>query len=905
MPRQPTSKGRKPVTPAQTTFLEPAEKTAPCVPAIRRLVDEWRLQDYQGVSPTTRSLLNYWFRTDHRLPNGVRFEYHRSQREAIETLIYLYEVAGVRRQKDLIEKYAGSNQDLRLLQYDDFARYCIKMATGSGKTKVMALAVAWQYFNAVAEARDDFSRTFLLLAPNVIVFERLRLDFAGGRIFRTDPILPPELRIYWDLDCYMRGDAERASSQGALYLTNIQQLHERLNKAEADEPAIMTAMLGPKPPARQLEVEDFEARILKRRGAVMVINDEAHHTHDEKLKWNEIIRRLSDNLKAHPPSPTGAAASASLPSPIPGIAKHTRQGRGAGGAAQSLSKGEVNQLVAQLDFTATPRHSKGALFTWTVYDYPLKQAILDGIVKRPIKGITHGIQEGKSPIASTRYKAYLTAGVERWKEYVGQLKPLNKKPILFTMMNDTNDADDVGDYLQKKYPSEFGGDKLLVIHTDKSGEVSKRDLEKARKTAREVDDQTNPVNAIVSVLMLREGWDVQNVTVVVGLRPYTSKANILPEQTIGRGLRLMFRDLAPDYVERVDVIGNKAFIEFVEDLEREEEIAFGTFDVGRDKLIINTIQPDPAKLDKDITLPVLSPILVRKKTLADEIASLDVMTFDCPYFPRKSDDTAAQTFQYEGRDLLTLQKIIERTYTLPEVQTSQEVVSYYAKRIAQDVKLPGQFAALVPKVQDFLRRRAFGGLVDLDDPVIIKAISTNIAQYVTVQGFVKALRPLVVQEMNAQLLNAGRHLSSTPPFPFSRQTLPADKTVFNLVACSNEFELNFAKFLENAPDVGRFAKLPEQFGFAIEYTDSNNNLRYYEPDFAAVTIAGKHYLVETKGREDVDVINKDRAATLWCANATRLTVTNWEYIKVPQKEFEKLQPDEFADLSIFHQAPLF
>src|SRR5262249_56656746 len=109
-----------------------------------------------------------------------------------------------------------------------------------------------------------------------------------------------------------------------------------------------------------------------------------------------------------------------------------------------------------------------------------------------------------------------------------------------------------------------------VIHADRSGEVTKKDLDKARVTAREVDENKSPVNCIVSVVMLREGWDVQSVTVIVGLRPYTAKANILPEQTVGRGLRLMFRDYGVGYVERVDVIGNKKFIEFVEQLEREE-----------------------------------------------------------------------------------------------------------------------------------------------------------------------------------------------------------------------------------------------------------------------------------------------------------------------------------------------
>jgi type III restriction enzyme len=233
-------------SPAQPALFDVKTTTAPCVPAIRDAVNRWRADDYPGATATTRRLLHHWFLTDHRLADGRRFAYHYSQRHAVETFIYLFEVAQVRRQKALLETFAGRS-DLKLLQYDDFARYCVKMATGSGKTKVMALAVAWQYFNAVAEPRDDCARTFLVIAPNVIVFERLRTDFAGGRIFINDPVIPEELRIYWDLQCYMRGQGERAGSQGALYLTNIQQMHER--EERDDEPDVMTAMLGPKPPA--------------------------------------------------------------------------------------------------------------------------------------------------------------------------------------------------------------------------------------------------------------------------------------------------------------------------------------------------------------------------------------------------------------------------------------------------------------------------------------------------------------------------------------------------------------------------------------------------------------------------------------------------------------------------------
>ncbi|MBI2940532.1 MAG: hypothetical protein HYY04_08850, partial [Chloroflexi bacterium] len=130
-------------------------------------------------------------------------------------------------------------------------------------------------------------------------------------------------------------------------------------------------------------------------------------------------------------------------------------------------------------------------------------------------------------------------------------------------------------------------------------------------------------------------------------------------------------------------------------------------------------------------------------------------------------------------------------------------------------------------------------------------------------------------------------------------TISAGKTVFNLVPCDNEFERRFAQFLQDAPDVEAFAKLPSQFGFAVEYTDAASNLRYYEPDFVVALTDRSHYLVETKGREDVDVAHKDRAAISWCENATLLTETAWQYLKVPQQEFEKLQPTEFTDLAVF------
>ena len=384
--------------PAQPNFLENYGHTAPAVPAIREAVWQWTASGYKGATEISRRLLNYWFKTDHKLPNGQLFSYHIAQREAVETLIYVFEIAKTRSLQALYERFIPAEQakNIRLPTDDQFARYCVKMATGSGKTKVMSLAIAWQYLNAMGGPDPDYASTFLIIAPNVIVFERLRNDFAGGRIFKADPVIPKDMQIFWDMQFYMRGEAERASSAGALYLTNVQQMYTR-TESDSDESDAMTGVLGTKPPANAGEVEDFAKRIVARdAGRVLVLNDEAHHTHNDDLAWNAAIHALND---AHP-----------------------------------------QKLAAQLDFSATPRYTSGTLFAWTVSDYTLKQAIVDRIVKRPVKGITH-VDEVPSDVASVRYEPFIHAGIERWREYREALTTLGKKPLLFIMLSDTAEAE--------------------------------------------------------------------------------------------------------------------------------------------------------------------------------------------------------------------------------------------------------------------------------------------------------------------------------------------------------------------------------------------------------------------------------------------------------------------------------
>jgi type III restriction enzyme len=145
---------------------------------------------------------------------------------------------------------------------------------------------------------------------------------------------------------------------------------------------------------------------------------------------------------------------------------------------------------------------------------------------------------------------------------------------------------------------------------------------------------------------------------------------------------------------------------------------------------------------------------------------------------------------------------------VPEPQTAQELIGYYARRIAETVKLPSQFAALAPKVRDFFENKAFRCWVDLNDMVTVGAMGTQVASYVCIQEFARVLKQMSI---------AGRSRNCSKPrgccpvasrFPWSRKVLEANKCVFNIVPCDNDFEKEFARFLENAADVRAFAKLP-------------------------------------------------------------------------------------------------
>lgn len=244
---------------------------------LREAVEKWRKEDYPGASSVSKRLFTFWFDEDH-LVGGSPFRYYFGQREAVETLVYLYEIAKNQDSKKLIDDFGeifyhegaqlllgtgithqttmdGKRQIRRYipevegetiqdLPSENLRRYAFKMATGSGKTVVMAMVMVWSYFHRKMVKGSDLSANFLLLAPNVIVYQRLEKDFASNRIFHDLPLIPLEWN--WNLKVILRGQSVEPDTFGNLFLTNIQQIYES-RQTEWTPASAVDALLGRKP----------------------------------------------------------------------------------------------------------------------------------------------------------------------------------------------------------------------------------------------------------------------------------------------------------------------------------------------------------------------------------------------------------------------------------------------------------------------------------------------------------------------------------------------------------------------------------------------------------------------------------------------------------------------------------
>lgn len=819
---------------------------------LRKALYTWRQKGYPNVTSTTKRLLQFWFEEDHLVENEP-FEFWFCQREGIETLIYVYEVMKKRNFIDMARDFGAGPIQGYDPSYDQYPLYAFKMATGSGKTYVMALSIVWQYFNHKNENKDDYTSKYLLIAGEKnVIYDRLTRDFKDGKIFRELPLIPPEWREEFDLKVILKEDPIHIIPEAVLFLTNIQQLEERRNRKEEVEKYVDDVLVLKEVKRHDIYQENRIKEVLTSCSNIMILKDEAHHIYSFEKAWKKILLELNRNL------------------------------------ASQYGKG----INMELDFTATPKTETGALFPWIIVDFSLKEAIEMNIVKLPLKGLVKGAEEIASKKTVERYRAWIDAGIRRWREYKEKLKPLQKKPVLFFQCPENEEADEIFSYLNSAVPDLK--DKVLLIHTDSTGEVKKSDLPKAREFAKTIDDpdpEKNPYEAIVSTLMLNEGWDVRNVNVIVGLRSYTSKRKVLPEQVIGRGLRKMFpeEDANVDKsINILEVIGPPGLIDILEELEAQEGIKFAEFDTGK-SLNLTTIFVDENKLNKDIEIPILSPRIFIREFQLEEVEIDKLPSLSIPL------ENKIFEMEYVALDMLKGVEVIKRKWDLPVPQDSKSVIAYYTDQILKQLKIGGAFASFYPLVKKYVIERLFNVEVDLDDPRVLYNLSSPEVQEQLIKLFVKEFKDMTFVEREPEKGDFIK-LSDTRPFVWSRMVYPANRCIFNYVPCDNDFEVEFAKFLDRADDVFAFSKIASKIGFFVEYRDSNGNLRLHYPDFVILSDKNEYLIVETKGRQDIDVKHKDKRTKLWCEDAAKLTKRKWAFKRIDQEDFEKYRFKSIKEL---------
>lgn len=516
----------------------------------------------EEVTPTTAELLTFWFQQDYC--DLRRLNFHEGQRAAILHIVYAHEVLGAKTLRELYEAVAADamldGDTLSEIVRDRHAhpKYAAKMATGTGKTWVMDALLVWQYLNKLANPADDrFTRNFLIVAPGLVVYDRLRDSFQGKirdgrRDFTTsdfyqqrDIFIPenyrPQVFSFLQSSVVLKTEIGRKiTGAGLIAITNW-----RLLAGQEDPDFIANAYDGnapdreidakdavesfiPLPPGtsagNSLDVLDRRFRrgrpleALKDLPDLLVFNDEAHHIHEVRradevtdVEWQKSLLDIA------------------------------------------LTKGH---RFIQIDFSATPydqvssgKKKRRHYFPHIVVDYDLISAMRSGLVKvlaldkrKDVASLPLDFRAERDATnqvtgLSSGQRVMLRAGLKKLEileEQFIETDP-DKHPKLLVICEDTTVTPHVVEFLKNTGLSE---NDTIQVDSGRKQDLGDKEWESIRDTLFDVDRHKQP-KVIVSVLMLREGFDVNNICVIVPLR--SSQASILLEQTIGRGLRLMWR----------------------------------------------------------------------------------------------------------------------------------------------------------------------------------------------------------------------------------------------------------------------------------------------------------------------------------------------------------------------------
>ena len=557
------------------------------------------------MTPVTAELLQYWFKQEHE--DGRIWNFHEGQKQAILNAIYAHEVLKISSLKDLYEKICPTSliesaEAFTNQAKNNHPKYCLKMATGTGKTWVLQALLVWQLLNAHhCPESHRFTKNFLIVAPGLIVYERLIDAFRGKEIDGQREFIKSDLYQFRDLFipenfrdvvfpflqssvCVKEEIGRKATAGGIIAITNKDALeveekeYENLENiaihGHSIDPKRLVESILPLSPGNN-DLSDLNRKYEKRGilqcclslPSLLVFNDEAHHIHETKrdgevteVEWQKSLNYISSQKK---------------------------------------------ERFIQFDFSATPyvqigcgKSAKRSYFPHIICNFDLKTAMSLGLVKSLILdkrkeigaipnaelGFKCDRDESGNPLLSDGQRIMLRAGLKKLQQLENDFSRIvpDKHPKMLVVCEDTEVTPLVGQFLRSEGLS---SDEILTVDSKQKKEyLSREEWARVKERLFDLDRHSNP-RVVISVLMLREGFDVSNLCVIVPLRATGEK--ILLEQTIGRGLRLMWRESEYDenkkenralirsgkeptsLIDVLTIIEHPAFLQFYEELKDE------------------------------------------------------------------------------------------------------------------------------------------------------------------------------------------------------------------------------------------------------------------------------------------------------------------------------------------------
>lgn len=910
----------------------------------------------EKVTPTTASLLNYWF--GEGFCNERVRNFHEGQRQAILNIIYLHEVMGESCVMDAYQNIIPElidRADLAQLAKPKYQmpKYAVKMATGTGKTWVMHALLIWQMLNARHEDVESgrFTQKFLIVAPGLIVYDRL-LDAFCGRKKRDEDYRDPQTNDYYmnqevfiperyrdEVFSFIQnnvvtkedGIGRKTTGEGLIALTNWHLFENQMEEKKQDEDVDDSSTVTPSEiindllPIRPGKSAGNDLGMLDRRALggteleylaglkdLMVINDEAHHIHEikrncetEEVEWQRGLNAIS------------------------------------------ATKG--NRFF-QVDFSATPFDTKGTgdnkvklYFPHIIVDFDLPMAMKQGLVKLLLLDRRQELTElekldynaerdeqGKVVGLSEGQRMMLRAGLTKLSKLEDEFLKVDaaKNPKMLIVCQDTTVSPFVEEFLKTEGLKD---EDIVTIDSNKQGVVKDEEWQEIKKKLFDIDRYKSP-KVVISVLMLREGFDVNNICVLVPLR--SSQSYILLEQLVGRGLRLMWRE--PDYIDikrddrlrvlklhqsprtyidTLSIVEHPAFIKFYDDLQEQGLVAVDDGDVGTggatgDILTVG-LRDDYEKYDfqwpiilhdaieelddSEIHLDDLQPFTMYPLALLRKFLAKDGETFVSQESLTKTTfgkyKVTANLFNASGYNEY-LQKLL-RIVTLRFENCRRQGFPTIQVNGAQTVQV----------MDWYIRTKLFAAPFNPfheNDWKILLAKDGIVTQHI-VEQFAVAIYKMQNRLTAIEAEVSNRCFSSLRAIKM-RETcsMEVQKCIYPRLGYPSHgggLEKAFIKFLDKDAEVERFLKINESgHSFVIIfYVRKDGLMATYHPDFIVAT-AEKIYLIETKGDDkinDANVRQKQTATVEWIKKINALKPSDrmnriWEYALVGESVFYSL-----------------